>query len=88
MAVAYRHIRILTVGVVVFFRSPGIFHSQDSFPSTFRPRLRETSSGVVAVGVSGFQHTDRPRLSSLEFFIKDHNAGRETLSHLTICTFS
>ena len=51
MAVVYRYVRILTVGVVVFFCSPGIFHSQDSFPSTFRPRLWETSSGVVAVGV-------------------------------------
>ena len=28
-----------------------VFHSQDSFPSTFRPQLWETSSGVVAVGV-------------------------------------
>ena len=28
-------------------RSPGVFHSQDSFPSTFRPWLYETSSGVV-----------------------------------------
>ena len=37
---------------VVFFRSPGVFHSQDSFPSTFRPHLWETSSGVVALGVS------------------------------------
>ena len=36
---------------VVFFRSPDVFHSQDSFPSTFHPRLWETSSGVVAVGV-------------------------------------
>ena len=51
MAVVYRYIEILTVGVVVFFRSPSVFHSQDSFPSTFRPRLLETSSGVVAVGV-------------------------------------
>ena len=47
MAVVYRYVGILTVDVVVFFRSPGIFHSQDSFPSTFHPRLRETSSGVV-----------------------------------------
>ena len=51
MAVVYRYIEILTVGVVVFFRSPSVFHSQDSFPSTFRPRLLETSSGVVAVAV-------------------------------------
>ena len=50
MAVVYRYIRILTFGVV-FFRSPGIFHSQASFPSMFRPRLWETSSGVVAVSV-------------------------------------
>ena len=50
MAVVYTYVGILTVDVV-FFRSPGIFHSQDSFPSTFRPRLWETSSGVVAVGV-------------------------------------
>ena len=50
MAVVCRYIGILTVGAI-FFRSPGIFHSQDSFPSTFRPRLWETSSGVVAVGV-------------------------------------
>ena len=33
----------------VFFLSPGVFNSADSFPSTFRPRLWETSSGVVAV---------------------------------------
>ena len=44
MAVVYRCVGILTVDVV-------FFHSQDSFPSTFRPRLWETSSGVVAVGV-------------------------------------
>ena len=50
MVVVYRYVGILTVDVV-FFRSPGVFHSQDSFPSTFRPRLWETSSGVVAVGV-------------------------------------
>ena len=49
MAVVYRCVGILTV-IVVVFRSPG-FHSQDSFPSTFRPQLWETSSGVVAVGV-------------------------------------
>ena len=47
MAVVYRCVGILTVAVV-FFWSPGVFHSQDSFPSTFRPRLWETSSGVVA----------------------------------------
>ena len=51
MAMVYRYIGILTVNVVTFFRSPGIFQSQDSFPSTFHPRLWETSSGVVAVGV-------------------------------------
>ena len=50
MAVVYRCVGILTVDVI-FFRSPGVCHSQDSFPSTFRPRLWETSSGVVAVGV-------------------------------------
>ena len=33
---------------------------------------------------SGFQHTDRPRPSSPELFNKDHNAGRESLSHLII----
>ena len=51
MAVVYRCVGILTVDVVGFFRSPGVFHSQDSFPSTFRPRLWETSSGMVAIGV-------------------------------------
>ena len=50
MAVVYRCVGTLTVDVI-FFRSPGVFHSQDSFPTTFRPRLWETSSGVVAVGV-------------------------------------
>ena len=50
MVVVYRYVGILTVDVV-FFRSPGVFHSQDSFPPTFRPRLWDTSSGVVAVGV-------------------------------------
>ena len=44
MAVVYQCVGILTVDIVVF-------HSQDSFPSTFRSRLWETSSGVVAVGV-------------------------------------
>ena len=44
MAVVYRCVGILTVNVV-------ISHSQDSFPSTFRPQLWDTSSGVVAVGV-------------------------------------
>ena len=47
MAVVYRCVGILTVDVV-FFRSPGVFHPQDSFPLTFRPRLRETSSAVDA----------------------------------------
>ena len=51
MVVVYWCVGILTVNVVVFFQSPTVFHSQDSFPSTFRPRLWETSSGVVAVGV-------------------------------------
>ena len=51
MLMVYRCVGILTVNVVIFFRNPGIFHSQDSFPSTFHPRLWETSSGVVAVGV-------------------------------------
>ena len=51
MAVVYRYVGILTVDVIVFFQSPSVFHSQDSFPSMFRPRLWETSSGVVAVGV-------------------------------------
>ena len=31
---------------------------------------------------SGFQHTDRPRPFSPELSNKDHNAGRESLSHL------
>ena len=79
MAVVYRCVGILTVDVVVF-RSPGVFHSQDSFLSTFRPWLLETSSGVVAVGV--FAAVARP--SSPELLNKDHNAGRESLSHL-IC---
>ena len=50
MAMVYRCVGILTVDVI-FFRSPGGFHSQDSFPSTFHPRLWETSSEVAAVGV-------------------------------------
>ena len=67
MAVVCRCVGILTVDVV-FFQSPGVFHSQDSFPSTFRPRLWETSSGMVAVGVfaphsqDSFPSTFRPRL--------------------------
>ena len=97
MAVVYRCVGTLTGDVVVFFRNPSIFHSWDSFPSTFCPRLWETSSGVVAVGVfaaearreqSGFQHTDRPRPSSPELFNKDRNAGRESLSHLIRGKFS
>ena len=44
MAVVYRCVGILTVDV-------SVFHFQDSFPSTFHPRLWETSSEVVAVGV-------------------------------------
>ena len=51
MAMIYRCVGILTVDVVVFFPSTSVLHSQDSFPSTFRPRLWETSSGVIAVGV-------------------------------------
>ena len=51
MAVVYQYIGILTVNVVIFFRSPSVFHSQDSFPSTFCPRLWETSSAVGAVGM-------------------------------------
>ena len=51
MAVVYLYVGILTVDVVVSFRRPGVFHSQDSFPSMFRPQLWETSSGVVAIGV-------------------------------------
>ena len=50
MAVVYRCVGILTVDVV-FFWNPGVFHSQDSFPSTFRLWLWETSSGVVTVAV-------------------------------------
>ena len=50
MAMVYRCVGILTVDIVLF-RSPDVFHSQDSFPSTFRLRLCETSSGVFAVGV-------------------------------------
>ena len=33
---------------------------------------------------SGFQYTYRPRTSSPELFNKDHNASRESLSHLNI----
>ena len=51
MAVVFLYVGILTVDVVVFIRSLGVFHFQDSFPSTFRPRLWEISSGVVAVRV-------------------------------------
>ena len=51
MAVVYWCVRILTVNVVIFFWSPDVFHSQDSFPSTFHPQLWETSSVVVTVGV-------------------------------------
>ena len=39
MAVVYWCVGILTADVV-FFRSPGVFHSQDSFPSTFHPLQR------------------------------------------------
>ena len=69
MVVVYRCVGILTVDVVVFFfQSPGVCHSQDSFPSTFRPRLWETSSGVVAVGVFAAEAG-----SSLELFNKDQS---------------
>ena len=57
MAVVYTYVGILTVDVV-FFWSPGIFHSQDSFPSTVRPRLWETSSGVVASHCSELTYSD------------------------------
>ena len=50
MVMVCRYIIILNVGVF-YFRSPSVLHSQDSFLSTFCPRLWETSSGVVAVGV-------------------------------------
>ena len=52
---------------VLFFRSHGVFHSQDSFPSTFRPRLWETSSGVVAVGVFAAECRLLPKLRRLPF---------------------
>ena len=82
MAVVYTYVGILTVDVV-FFRSPGVFHSQDLFPSMFRPRLWETSSGVVAVGVFAAEarrKQDSNPNSSPELFNQDHIAGRESLS--------
>ena len=81
MAVVYRCVGILTVDVV-FFRSPGVFHSQDSFPSTFRPRLWETSSGVVGVGVfaavaprDNGQERSGPPLWSRDNIVTSHAAG-------------
>ena len=62
MAVVYQCVGILTVDVV-FFRSPSVFHSQDSFPSTFRPHLWETSSRVVAVGVFAAEQSSFSNLS-------------------------
>ena len=70
MAVVYRYIGILTVGVL-FFQSPGVFHSQDCFPSTFRPRLWETSSGVVAVGVFAAE-ARRPRRPTADVVARVH----------------
>ena len=66
MAVVRRFIEILTVGVL-FFASRGVFHSQDSVPSTFRPRLWETSSGVVAVGVFAAE-PPKSQLAYIYFF--------------------
>ena len=43
---------------------------------------RSRDFGRRAHRQSGFQHTERPRPSSPELFNKDHNAGRENLSHL------
>ena len=76
MAVVYRYIGILTVGVV-FFRSPGVFYSQDSFPLTFRPRLWETSSGVVAVGVFAVEALQRTHLQR-PILKMSPTAGRQT----------
>ena len=72
MALVYRCVGILAVDVVVFFRSSGVFHSQDSFPSTLRPRLWETSSGVVVVDVFAAMNT--PTATTPEDF--SHSRGR------------
>ena len=65
MAVVYRCVGILTVEVVIFFRSPGVFLSQDYCPSTFCPRLWETSSGVVALGVFAAENCELVLLACL-----------------------
>ena len=107
MAVVYRYVGILTVDVV-FFQSPDVFHSQDSFPSTslcsehtYILRMSPTAGDETSRGrnpengrrqdfgkrrhqQSGFQHINRPWPSSPELFNKDHNAGRENLSHLKV----
>ena len=68
MAVVHRYIGILTVGVL-FFQSPSVFHSQDSFPSTFRPQLWETSSGVVVVRVFAAELRARPTRLHLIYLV-------------------
>ena len=80
MAVVYRYVEILIVDVV-FFRSHGIFHSQDSFPSTFRPRLWETSSEVVAVGVFATE-ARRVKASVISDIQTDFNSDRGNLCQI------
>ena len=75
MAVDHRCVGILTVDVVVFFRSPSVFRSRDSFPSTFRSRLWETFSGVVAVGVFAAENCELARLNCILYTWCMHTAA-------------
>ena len=65
MAVVHQYVGFLTVNVVFFFRSPSVFHSQDSFPLKFHPWLWETSSGVVAVGVFAAENCEIVHLDAV-----------------------
>ena len=73
MTVVRRYIEILTVGV---------FHYQDSFPSKFRPRLWETSSGVVVGGV--FAVEARRELRRGEGILRMKNADNQYFNIPTV----
>ena len=68
-------------------------YSDHSWRCLPQPRTKRRGEGILRMEddfgrrrhrQSGCQHTDRPRPSSPELFNKDHNAGRESLSHLIL----
>ena len=93
MAVVYRYIGILRVGVLceplqrTHLQQPLLRMSPTAGDETSRGRTPENGrrrdfGRRRRHRQSGIQHTYRPQPSSPELFNKDHNAGRESLSHL------